>query len=54
MTQPRKHIPYTGPARPVSLYRINPREVAFIIGYRVLGFAMLCVLILDMTYWRPN
>ena len=50
----RKYRPYTGPARPMSLYRINKREVAFAIGYRLLGFAMLCVLLLDLFLWRPN
>lgn len=49
-----KYRPYTGPARPVSLYRINKREVAFAIGYRLLGFAMLCVLLMDLFVWRPN
>ena len=45
---------YAGPAKPVPTHRVNVREVAFIVGYHLLAFAGLAVLLMDLLVWRPG
>ena len=47
-------IKYTGPAKPIPTCHVNVREVAFIVGYHLIGFAGLLVLLMDLLVWRPN
>ena len=47
----RKHLPYTGPAKPIRLYSIHPIDNRVSRGLFLI--ALIGVLLLDLFYWRP-
>lgn len=51
MTQ-RKHIPYTGPAKPIKLYSIHPIDNR--ISKALFLIFLIAILLMDLFVWRPN
>jgi hypothetical protein len=48
----RKHLPYTGPAKPIPTHRIHPVDNRVSKGLFLVF--LISILLMDLLVWRPN